>query len=529
MLFKRRKSIMDNTRIIDVLVVGAGPVGLTLAIDLARRGVICRIIEQSPTYQIGTRGRGISLRSQQVFEDLGILEALFPYDEAMTPVRTYDHDELVSEINPASLFPPVPPPYRPILMINQEHTEAVLREHLGSYGLHVELDCKLIGFTQNAERVVAQVTHAGQGEEIQTRYLVGCDGGRSTVRKETGISFLGETWDEEHFLLANVSTSGLDPNYAHTWGNTTRGGLTLNWMSHSNTWFFIAPVAPDEHETLPNPTLESVQSIFDEHAGLLGVRFSNPHWLSLWRPNIRMVDRYRAGRIFLAGDAAHVHSAAGGQGMNTGVQDAYNLGWKLALVLDGAPDALLDTYQAERLPVAEGILATTSIRHREFRRDFSQAVTTLVSGKETFADPSQLSLTYRGSPLARDLDHTTGIRAGDRAPDALCTSEGLDEQIRLFDLFHGTHFTLLAFGDQPVPRLPVAYDDILRIYTIARLDNTATPTEHTLLDTDEQVYRTYGISGNAQILVRPDGYVGLTGENIDLEPIINYLSNVTGR
>jgi 2-polyprenyl-6-methoxyphenol hydroxylase-like FAD-dependent oxidoreductase len=174
---------MTNTQMIDVLVVGAGPVGLTLALDLARCGVTCRIIEQSPTYQIGTRGRGISLRSQQVFEDLGILEALFPYDEGMAPARTYDHDKLVSETNPASLFPAVPPPYRPLLMINQEHTEAVLREHLASYGLHVELDCQLVGFTQDAERVVAQVTHVGQGKEIQTRYLMGCDGGRSAVRK----------------------------------------------------------------------------------------------------------------------------------------------------------------------------------------------------------------------------------------------------------------------------------------------------------------------------------------------------------
>src|SRR6266849_6202749 len=122
----------------EVLVVGAGPVGLTLAIDLARRGVVCRIIEQSLTYQIGTRGRGISRRSQEVFEDLGVLEALFPYDEGMPPARTYDHEKLISETNPASLFPPVAPPFRPFLMINQEHTESVLRTHLASYGLQVE-------------------------------------------------------------------------------------------------------------------------------------------------------------------------------------------------------------------------------------------------------------------------------------------------------------------------------------------------------------------------------------------------------
>jgi len=519
---------MTDTQITDVLVVGAGPVGLTLAIDLARRGITCRIIEQAPTYQIGTRGRGISLRSQEVFEDLGVLEALSHYDESIGPGRIYDHDKLVNESNPASLFPPVPPPYRPIFMLNQQHTEAVLRERLASYGLNVELNCQLVGFIQDAERVVAKVAHAGQSEEIQARYLVGCDGGHSTVRKCAGISFLGETWDEEHFLLANVSVSGLDTHYSYSWGNLTGEGLILNWMSHSNTWFFSAPVSPDEHGSSPTPTLETLQRLFDERAGMPGVRFSNPTWISSWRPNIRMVDRYRAGRIFLVGDAAHVHSAAGGQGLNTGVQDAYNLGWKLAQVLGGALDTLLDTYQAERLPVAQGVLATSSIRHRAFQRDFNQSLKTLFAGQETFADVTQLSLTYRGSPLARDLDDTTGIRAGDRAPDAHCVRAGSDEQVRLFDLFHGTHFTLLTFGDQPAPQLPAASRGSLRAYTITRPGNMTAISDHTLVDSDGYAYRAYGINGDALILVRPDGYIGLTGGMIDREPIIDYLRNVTG-
>jgi len=519
---------MTDTLHTEVLVVGAGPVGLTLAIDLARRGIACRIIEQSLASQIGTRGRGISLRTQQIFEDLGILDALMPYDEGMAPARTYDHDKLISESNPASFFPPVPPPYHPILMISQEHTEAVLRARLASHGRQVELDTQLVSFTQNAERVVLQIRQAGQDEEIQTRYLVGCDGGHSTVRKAADISFLGETWDEEHFLLGNVSVSGLDTHFTHTWG-TLNGGLTLQWMSHSNTWFFSASIAPDEQGSLPPPTLESLQRLFDERAGMPGVHLSHPRWLSVWRPNIRMVDRYRAGRIFLAGDAAHVHSAAGGQGLNTGVQDAYNLGWKLAAVLGGAPDALLDTYQAERLPVAEGVLTTTSIRHREYQRDFSQAVNTLIAGKETFADPSQLSITYRGGRLSRDLDNTTGIRAGDRAPDAACVRAESGEQVRLFDLFRGTHFTLLVFGDQPVSHLPAVYDGSLHRYTIAPPDNPVARAEQTLVDSDGQAHRAYGISGNALILVRPDGYIGLTGGSPGQEPIIDYLRDVIGQ
>lgn len=521
---------MTDIQITDVLVVGAGPVGLTLAIDLARRGIACRIIDQAPAYPIGTRGRGISLRTQEIFEDLGVLEPLSAYAEPLVPWRYYDQDnKLVREINLASNPVVLPPPYRAILMISQQHTEAVLRERLASYGLHVELDCQLTGFTQDAGRVIAKVAHAGKSEEIQARYLVGCDGGHSMVRKCAGISFLGETWDEEYYILANVSVSGLDPNYWHGWGDPTRGGLTLNWMSHSNIWFFIAPVSPDEHGSLPTPTLETLQRIFDERVGIPGVHLSNPTWLSTWRPNIRMVDQYRDGRVFLAGDAAHIHSAAGGQGLNTGVQDAYNLGWKLAHVLGGAPDSLLDTYQIERLPIALGVLATTSTRHRQFAQDFGQAVTNLVSGRETFADPSQLSITYRGGPLARDLDDTTGIRAGDRAPDAPCVRAESGEQVRLFDVFRGTHFTLLAFGDQPVPRLPAVYASRLRAYTIARPGNTTATAPDALIDIDGYAYHAYGITSDALILIRPDGYIGLTGASTGPQPIIDFLRNVISR
>src|SRR5258708_9062484 len=161
---------MTDTQITDVLVVGAGPVGLSLAIDLARRGIACRIIEQSPAYQIGTRGRGLSLRTQQVFEDLGMLDALLPYDEGMAPARTYDHDKLISESNPASFFPPVPPPYHPILMISQEHTGAGLRARLATYGRQGGLCTRLVGFAQNGGRVVRQATRRRRPAHIGASY-----------------------------------------------------------------------------------------------------------------------------------------------------------------------------------------------------------------------------------------------------------------------------------------------------------------------------------------------------------------------
>ena len=222
--------------------------------------------------------------------------------------------------------------------------------------------------------------------------------------------------------------------------------------------------------------------------------------------------------------------------MNTGIGDAYNLGWKLAHVLQGAPDTLLDTYQSERLPLAQGILSSTTARHRAYLHlgpdeDASrmQAFLDTAVGKDPIADTTQLSITYRGGPLAQDLDDTTGVRAGDRAPDSSFLVAATNKQGRLFDLFRGPHFTLLAFGEQPAPHLPDVYKNFVHVYVVARGGNIPTTSDRVLLDIDGYIHYFYGIKRNALILVRPDGYIGLTGSNLGPQPIIDYLHMLTGR
>ncbi|GHO46986.1 FAD-dependent monooxygenase [Ktedonospora formicarum] len=527
---------MTEISLIDVLIVGAGPVGMTLAIDLARRGVSCRIIDRAENYPIGTRARSISPRSQELFADLGVVDALSAATEVPLPWCFYDRNgNVVREV-----FVPQTPqtptiPYPGDLNISQQHTEAILRERLEAVGLHVELDHTFTHFTQYEDHVVASVQHAGTVKEIRARYLVGCDGGGSAVRKSAGISFLGATWEERFALFGNLHVDGLDATRCHFWTHPTRGLLSLSPMPRSDTWFFTAPITPDEHGVFSTPTVETFQTIFDERVGKPGVRFSNPTYLSIYHVNIRMVDSYRRGRVFLAGDAAHVHSPAGGQGMNTGVQDAYNLGWKLALALRGAPDTLLETYQAERLPVARELLTTTTIRLQSWGQADAEgnsagvhSIANRLEGKDAFSDTTQLGIHYRESTLSWNRTTTTDIRAGDRAPDAPCLHEKRREHIRLFDVFQGTHFTLLAFGKQPLPQLPSAYQNNLRMYTITRPGNTATASHQTLIDSEGHAHRAYGVHGDALILVRPDGYIGLTGERSEFGSILLYLQEIVG-
>ncbi|WP_051710860.1 FAD-dependent monooxygenase [Streptomyces sp. NRRL S-350] len=491
----------------EVLVVGAGPVGLALALGLARAGIGCRIVEREPRFRDrGVRGKGVNPRTLEVFDDLGVVAAILDRGAHDLKVRTYEGDRLVREVDPAPANPPTPDrPYRGMLLLGQHHTEEVLRERLAAYGVAVETDTELVGCTQEPDGVLATVRVGDRTERLSARYLVGCDGGRSTVRKLTGIPFLGETWDEQRFLMASMDVDGLDTRSMHVWNDPRLGvgALTMVPMRADANWAVHAAVDPDGPGGIPAPTLATFRTLFAERAGLPGVTLHEPVWSTVWRPTVRMVERYRDGRVLLAGDAAHCQSAAGGQGMNTGIQDAHNLSWKLAAVLRGAPDALLDSYQAERLPVARAVLAATTAQHKAlFGADGARALA------DQFLDPAAagddftgLSVTYRGGPLGRDLDDTTGIRAGDRAPDAPCTTTD-GTPTRLFDLFRGAHFTLLTIGEHPSLDEPSGQASLPASVGLRRA---------AVLDPAGHVARAYGLRGDAVVLVRPDGHVALTG------------------
>ena len=507
---------------VDVLVVGAGPTGLTLACDLRRRGVACRVIDQAPAFFQGSRGKGLQPRSLEVFEDLGVLGALQRAGGPYPLLRAWRGTEVVWERRTHALQEPTPAVPHPMgLMVPQGRTEEVLRARLAELGGQVELATELLDFTPEAQGVTATLTRAGGAvERVRARYLVGADGGRSRVRKLLGVAFVGETDEEDRALIGDLRVDGMDRGAWHVWHEpgAPKPRAALCPLAGTDLFQLMLALAPGEE---PGLALEDFQRLFRERSGREDVRLYDLHWATLFRVNVRMAERWRVGRVLLAGDAAHVHTPAGGQGLNTGVQDAYNLGWKLGAVLAGASDALLDTYEAERLPIAAGVLGLST---RLYKTQLLGPGEGPQRGRETL----QLDLNYRGGPLARDeREAPGGVQAGDRAPDAPCHTAG-GEPVRLFDVFRGPHFTLLAFGAagaEAVARLS-SRTGLQAFQVLAPGECTGA---RVLLDTHGHARAGYGLTQDALVLVRPDGYVGLITPELSGAAVERYFARYFGR
>ena len=508
---------------ISVLIVGAGPTGLTLACELARRGVGFRIVDKAPAYFAGSRGKGLQPRSLEVFHDLGVVEKILENGRFHLPFRFYDGATVLGDHDMHdSRYPTPDVPYASVLIIPQWRVEEILRGRLAELGGKVELATELVALDQDAAIVTATLQNTDQRNQLRARYVVAADGGRSFVRKHLNVGFEGETWKDERVLVGDVHVDGLDRDHWHTWLKHKSGGVALCPLPSTDTFQFQAQVPPD---TETEPTLELFQSIVDERTGRSDLTLYDPTWLSLYRVNIRMVDQYRIGRIFLAGDAAHVHSPAGGQGMNTGIQDAYNLAWKLSAVLNGADGALLDTYEEERLPIAASMLGITTRLHRQAVVDDSQVIE---RGPETL----QLGLNYRQCSLSQQQDPpATPLRAGDRAPDApLHDAKG--RNVSLFDVFRGPRFTLLSFSvhdQEGLEKVTRKYERELRTCTLDRNAPDRSGSVTAMFDVHGHASNAYGGENRALFLIRPDGYVGFIGSEKSIGAIDAYLERIHGR
>ena len=496
-----------------VLIVGAGPTGLTLACDLARRGISFRLIEASPGPQPGSRGKGLQPRTLELFDDLGVGERVRAHGQLAMPMRSTAPDGRVTRGGavPETLRDRPDIPYPVSLVTPEWRVEEALRQRLAELGGAVEFGAALESFEQSDDGVAARVVRDDTVETVTAAWLVGCDGGHSRVRAQTGIAFVGETREEVRMIVADLSAEGLDRDTWHIWQHAD-GLVSLCPLPSTDAFQFQAGIAPGQD---PDAGLANMQAILERRSGRHDLRLQTPTWTSLWRANVRLVDRYRDGRVLLAGDAAHIHSPAGGQGMNTGTQDAVNLGWKLAAVTHGAPPALLDSYEAERRPVAEHVLARSDRRLARTRRDHTVPV-------RRDASTIQLDIHYRGSALSHDDRHDPApLRAGDRAPDAtaLATLEGVH---RLFDLTRGGRFTLLSFAASTAAgTLP---PDLRTLHVVERPSG---PDD--VVDTEGHLADAYHPTDRTLVLIRPDGYIGLISDAGEATAVAGYLTLAPGR
>ncbi|HEX4050439.1 MAG TPA: FAD-dependent oxidoreductase [Steroidobacteraceae bacterium] len=482
----------------EILIAGAGAAGLTLAIDLARRNVPVQVIDKADGPFAGSRGKGIQPRTQEVFEDLGVLDRIAGCGGRYPPLRVYGPDgaEDISMIEARAANPAEP--YGQTLMLPQGLTEAVLRERLAEFGVAVQFGAELVGLEQNEGSVEARIrSRDGRSESVAVPYLVGADGGSSFVRKRLGIGFPGELLPVRA-LVADLLIEGLGRDAWHTWSRDDRSRMLALCPLAGTDLFQLQAALPLHGET--DVSEAGLAAMIADRTGRDDIVLRQVRWCSSFQPSARLADRYRVGRLFLVGDAAHVHPPTGGQGLNTSVQDAYNLGWKLAGALHGAPEALLDSYEQERRPIAADVLAhsTKLLRSGEMRR-----------GRENH----ELDLGYFDSPLALEARRRAGrLHAGARAPDAPCRGSG-GQPTRLFEVLRGPQATLLGYEVESE-----AFIAPRRGLQIRRIGPGGD-----LLDDGGHIREAYDLGPGDWAFIRPDGYLGAIVSSDQLKVLEDFL------
>ncbi|PSN14953.1 hypothetical protein C7293_09410 [filamentous cyanobacterium CCT1] len=532
---------------IDVLIVGAGPTGLLLASVLARYGVSLRLIDKRPHPSQTSKALSVFARTLEIFEQLGIAEAAIARGIPIAKIQLYAGGDALAQLS----FQSIDAHYPFVLSLPQSETEHLLESTLEPLGVQVERSVAFTELTQTDEGIVATLRHGDDQEETcEAKWLIGCDGAGSTVRDVTGLTRPGTSLNAT-FDLADVQLDwDLAPDcFRVFYGDDGVAGVIPLPQNH---WRLIVTVPP-EAEPREEPDLDWVERAVQGRSRR-PVHLSNPIWSSRFSIRQRMVDSVRQGRVLLAGDALSSHSPLGGQGMNTGLQDAYNLGWKLALVVQNqAHSTLLDTYGVERLPVSRALLTTTAwgTRFMMMQNPVLQPIRRVVMGLALRADwvehrlvstLSELTVHYRNSPIGQEGGGTfSQLQVGDRAPDVRL-QQG-NHPIRLVQVLSPQQFTLLLFTAETS-----AAEDLARLFQLARdgaaqfpgwvtgqviqLGNVkaerASDQPPILLDVDGEAHRRYGVQQPSLYLIRPDGYIGYRCQSIAIETLKTYLTQVVG-
>lgn len=538
-----------NEAVIPVLVVGAGPTGLMVANELARHGVPPRIVDRAPAPATTSRALVVQPRILEIFDDIGVIDQAIATGEPADGITiTFRNKRVRMDVGGMLRGPKNYTVYSSLRTLSQHDTERILTELLSTQGVEVQRGRALTDLTQDGDTVTVSLRDPdGSIEQVRCRWVIGCDGAHSAVRKAVGIPFAGSTYHDE-FIMADAELEW-PLEHGELYGFPSPAGIFAAFSMPGENRYRIFGNFPPGPE---GPTAEYSEPTHDEFQAMVDERVPFPakvvkeYWVTRYRVHSRSVPRYRDGHVFLVGDAAHVHSPAGAQGMNTGIGDAYNLAWKLALVERGiADESLLDSFQAERHPVGVQLLRTTDRLFSVFAGQnplarFARGRIAPVLASVVLTRPfvrrlfvgalAQLRVHYPNSPLnAEDGSRWRGAPApGDRAREADVIIDG--QHGHLYEVFRGTHHTVLLFtglDDDARPaielcriaeQIETAYPKLVK----ARVISAERFADHpaALGDPTRAAHRQYGISSASAFVVRPDAHIGYRGCPVDADQVM---------
>ncbi|MEN3321298.1 MAG: hypothetical protein V7643_4700 [Mycobacterium sp.] len=490
---------MNPPHDVPVLIVGAGPTGLTAALELSRLGIGVRIVDRAPERSLTSRALGIQARTIELLRVRGVGDELVRLGNPAKATTLYSEGRKLAAIE----LHRMPSEFNYILLLAQSDTERLLTEQLNRQGVKIERGVELVALTQRGDGVSA-VLHSGDGadEVLDACYLIAADGSHSAIRKMLGLPFTGTSLTH-NYVLGDLHLAGDIPEDQLSIFLARTGFLAVFPMGDGRFRFMATDpdgITGDNDE----PTLEDIQRLYDRTVHV-PARLYNLNWSSRFRINSRHMTTLRAGRVFFGGDSAHVHSPAGGQGMNAGIQDMINLSWKLAMVINGgARDGLLDTYQSDRLPVIRQLVQMTERATRAFNSTnplVHAAITRLAPillarsrvQEKAAGRLGQLAASYRDCPIAKGGGRIGSLRAGDRVPD-LHVGDG-----RLYDLLDLSTLTLIVTGSS----IPEAFLPWRHVIALRRVSIDAMP--------------------SGWLLVRPDGYLAAAGNADDSAVLSRWL------
>ena len=520
---------------IPVLIVGAGPTGLTMACELARRGIQFRIIDKKPERTLTSNAVGMQPRTIELLDQMGIVNQFLKEGNFCSAAHMHVKGKTLGRIS----FNQIDSFYKFVLMIPQSETERLLTDRLAEFDKDVERALELIDLRQENNSVLSTIKDSeGNTETVTSDWLIGCDGANSMIRQKSGIVFLGKDLPEQ-FVVADAQMDSFQSNIElQVYFN--KGTLLGIFPLSSNKYRIVANI----HQSHPRKIFieKEIKEIINERSygdySVNAVSWISPFWI-----HSKIVNNMRSGAIFLAGDAAHIHSPAGGQGMNTGIQDAYNLAWKLSLVINGhANPTLLNSYHDERYPIVSKIVQRTELFTKAalFENPFLINLRNFVL-KILFRQPrfvkkismivTQLATQYKNSPM---IDYQQSIsrkspRPGERAPDAMITPTS-----RLFSYLRDTGHPILLFSGQKAEEdqlikikqlqlwLNQTYPELVKTYIISKqkIDDS----DNTIIDIDNKIHQKYQVKGEAIYIIRPDNYIAYCANKIDQNSIQQFFS-----